>query len=291
MFLDGVLITHWSRTQPTVTNSSCKSELVALHTAGGEAKLLQQVLQHMNQERSIVIHSESTAALATVRKRGPGRLKHMDIKHLWLQEAARAGELILNYVPSAFNLADLLTKSITRARLHELGQQFGLMFYQGQEEIQVISMMENIEPQEEELNMTDMWFMAVLCCAVYGVYSFCRNAWQFTRCQNADAEESEEETSMEEQQEQRPSQPAEIVVRGGATSSSQSVLRRTSRRAAFTAAHAQGRVCLCGLLVVSRQVRGGVNVGRWYISCPRAQEDPQRCSFFRWVEVPEVTTR
>ena len=41
---------------------------------------------------------------------GLGKVRHMDLQMLWLQEAVRVGKLVLRKVSGATNPADLMTK-------------------------------------------------------------------------------------------------------------------------------------------------------------------------------------
>eukprot|EP00972_Heterocapsa_arctica_P102299 15073151-Heterocapsa_arctica.AAC.1 len=60
-------------------------------------------------------------------KRGPGRMKHLDIKRLWLQEELRRGRLLIGHISSENNVADIFTKPLTAARLLALVAQLGLV--------------------------------------------------------------------------------------------------------------------------------------------------------------------
>ena len=68
---------------------------------------------------------DSTAALAVTARRGNGKLRHVRIGDLWVQEAAANGDVSYRRVPGNTNPADLLTKHLLhplmQAHVHRLG--------------------------------------------------------------------------------------------------------------------------------------------------------------------------
>lgn len=48
------------------------------------------------------------------------RSKHIDIRHHWIREVVASGQIKLQWITSASNVADLLTKPLFRLR-HETG--------------------------------------------------------------------------------------------------------------------------------------------------------------------------
>ena len=58
----------------------------------------------------IRIHTDSSVAKAFVATRGLGRMRHIDVKLLWLQECVHHGRLNVSKVGGATNVADAMTK-------------------------------------------------------------------------------------------------------------------------------------------------------------------------------------
>ena len=50
-------------------------------------------------------------------KRGVGKIRHLHVKHLWLQETVAAGELVITNIPRSENSSDALTHPWTSADL------------------------------------------------------------------------------------------------------------------------------------------------------------------------------
>ena len=63
-----------------------------------------------------VLSDATAAAIAMAKRRGPGRVRHLEIKQLWIQEVVGAGLVTLRHLPSAENPADLLTKPMSGDR-------------------------------------------------------------------------------------------------------------------------------------------------------------------------------
>ena len=126
LWLGGMLIAHWSRTQPVVTQSSCEAELIALTSGATEAKLIQSVLEELGMKVKIRIQSDSSSAVMVTAKRGLGLLRHIQVRQLWLQEETRAGRITVEHVTGETNVADLLTKALPTARFYYLAELMGM---------------------------------------------------------------------------------------------------------------------------------------------------------------------
>ena len=75
--------------------------------------------------------ADASAALGIVARKGCGRLRHIRIGDLWVQEAARKGELVYQKIDGARNPADLLTKHLRAERSQYLVEQIGLEYREG----------------------------------------------------------------------------------------------------------------------------------------------------------------
>ena len=58
---------------------------------------------------------DSTAALGVVKRHGSGRLRHIRVGMLWVQQKQESGELAYAKVPGQDNPGDLMTKHLTDA--------------------------------------------------------------------------------------------------------------------------------------------------------------------------------
>ena len=102
----------WSSTQKNISLSSGEAELVAAVKMSTELIGLIQLAREWDLELTGSVLVDSSAALGVVKRRGNGRLRHIKIGMLWVQEKAESGELLYKKVQSASNMADLLTKNL-----------------------------------------------------------------------------------------------------------------------------------------------------------------------------------
>jgi hypothetical protein len=126
LFYKNTLIMSWSRTQPTVTLSTAEAELTAMGVAVQEGQFLQHLLDELGHQAPLRLHSDSSAARAIVARRGVGRLKHLAVKDIWLQEQLREGRLTVQRVGTLDNYADLFTKVFAAPRHRVLADMIGL---------------------------------------------------------------------------------------------------------------------------------------------------------------------
>ncbi|CAE8611618.1 unnamed protein product [Polarella glacialis] len=109
---NGWLISTWSRTQTTVALSSCEAEFVAISQGLVEGKAVQSLAKELGTEMPLTICTDSSSARALSMRRGFGRLKHLEVRNLWVQQEFKEKSFELVKVPTALNLSDLLTKAV-----------------------------------------------------------------------------------------------------------------------------------------------------------------------------------
>jgi hypothetical protein len=126
VFLNGFLLASWSRTQTTVALSSCEAELGALSTGGQEGLFVQHLLGELGHEAELILYTDSSSALSTTYKRGVGRMRHLETRRLWLQDAVKKHRLTVEKIGTAENMADILTKGLPTKQHWLLAGQLGL---------------------------------------------------------------------------------------------------------------------------------------------------------------------
>ena len=58
----------------------------------------------------LIVKTDSEAARSFVSRRGLGRMRHIEVRELWLQGEVRKGRVKVGRVPGEENPADLMTK-------------------------------------------------------------------------------------------------------------------------------------------------------------------------------------
>ena len=108
----GHLLKHWAVTQKTITLSSGEAELGGVVKGATEGIGLQSLAQDLGLDYSLQIYADSSAAIGICRRSGIGRVRHLAVGQLWVQERLRAGHFSLFKVSGTANPADLLTKHL-----------------------------------------------------------------------------------------------------------------------------------------------------------------------------------
>ena len=104
-------IKGWARTQNHVTLSSAEAELVALVKCSAELLGARSMLRDFGVESGGIVYVDSTAALAIAKRKGAGKLRHININCLWIQERLDTKQLELRKVLGTENPADMMTKT------------------------------------------------------------------------------------------------------------------------------------------------------------------------------------
>ena len=119
-------IKSYSVTQKNVTLSSAEAELMAIVKASSEGIGLTQLAESWGITMQTHVRTDSSAALAVCHRKGNGKLRHVRIGHLWVQEAAEEGRIYYDKIKGEINPADLLTKGLPGPRIADLTQRIGM---------------------------------------------------------------------------------------------------------------------------------------------------------------------
>jgi hypothetical protein len=116
---------HFVRDQKLVLQSSGEAEFAGGGAVANEAVGLAGVYQEMGIDLEVYLEFDSTAAMGMCTRRGVGKVRHMDIRFLVLQDWLRLGVITaLVKVDTDTHVADLGTKHHPADRMHML---LGLM--------------------------------------------------------------------------------------------------------------------------------------------------------------------
>ena len=113
-------LTAWSRTQHTVSLSSAEAQLYALKTGVAEGMVTKHLLQELGHEVILMNHVDSQSAKAWASERGLGRMKHVMLKYVYVQDVVEKKLTNLAYINTKQNKADLMTKCHT-SEAHKRG--------------------------------------------------------------------------------------------------------------------------------------------------------------------------
>ena len=102
----------WASTQATVALSSAEAELYALTKGVSQALGVMTLLEDFSLRTRSVLHTDASAAIGIVRRAGLGKLLHLNVRYLWLQDHLRGGQMDLHKVAGVANAAHLVTKHL-----------------------------------------------------------------------------------------------------------------------------------------------------------------------------------
>ena len=109
--MNGTAIKNRSTMQPTIALSSGEAELTAFVKGS--------LACDMGLELTLVVVVDSSAAVEMVNRSGVGRVRHLDVKDLWVQERVKRGFFTIVRVPGDSNPADVATQPLAVAELQD----------------------------------------------------------------------------------------------------------------------------------------------------------------------------
>ena len=97
--------------------SSCEAEFLAAAGRSAEAIQIKELWTFLS-KRPVLIRAitDSSSCRAFSERLGVGRLKHIDARYLWMQLEVKKGTLVMDSIPTLWNVADLGTKRLSKLR-------------------------------------------------------------------------------------------------------------------------------------------------------------------------------
>ena len=126
------VVKTWSATQATVALSSGEAEYAADVKAASILLGFKSLLADLGIEPArSELYTDSSAALGVANRTGLGKLRHLAVHLLWLQEKVRSSEICMHKVPGSQNPADVLTKHVPQDTMHKHMHALCLAFASG----------------------------------------------------------------------------------------------------------------------------------------------------------------
>ena len=126
VFLNGSLIQSCCKVQSSIALSSAESELYAGCAGLVDGIQIATVLRFLLGDEHVCpndgsrvrlkLYCDSSAARGVMQRLGSGKIKHINIRHLWVQDLLKKRLFELNKVPTKHNVADLNTKKLSKHR-------------------------------------------------------------------------------------------------------------------------------------------------------------------------------
>ena len=105
------LLKSWSITQSTIATSTAEAELYAMARCAQQALGLASLARDFGVELSARVHSDASAAIGVALRAGlGGRMRHVKVQYMWIQEAVATKEIDLKKIKTDLNPADIFAK-------------------------------------------------------------------------------------------------------------------------------------------------------------------------------------
>ena len=121
----------WSKTQPTIALSPGEAELAALVKSTSEGLGVIAAMEEWGIEVDLVVKSDAVAAIGMVKRQGLGRIRHLAVADLWIQQKSKEGSVHYVKLDGSKNTSDILTKPVDAEILGRHMQGLGFEFREG----------------------------------------------------------------------------------------------------------------------------------------------------------------
>ena len=128
------LLKWWSKTQPAIALSSGEAELAAIVRSTSEGLGMLAVMEEFGITCKLVIKSDAVAAIGFVKRQGLGRVRHLAVADLWVQQRAKEGSVQFEKLPGTENTSDIMTKRVDADVLNKHLKALELEFRSGRHE-------------------------------------------------------------------------------------------------------------------------------------------------------------
>jgi len=123
-------VTWRSKKQTVVSRSSAESEFRAVAHGMCEGIWLRRLMEELQVpfEKPIKLYCDNKAAVSIAHNPvHHDRTKHVEVDRHFIKEKLDSGSVCMIYLPSKQQVADLLTKSLTRKLFEELTSKLGMI--------------------------------------------------------------------------------------------------------------------------------------------------------------------
>ena len=121
----------WSKTQPTIALSSGEAELAAMVRSTSEGLGMISIMKEFHIEVTLKVKGDAVAAIGIVRRQGLGRIRHLAVADLWIQQRSKDGSVTYEKLEGVNNTSDILTKAVDGEVLTRHMESLGLEFAEG----------------------------------------------------------------------------------------------------------------------------------------------------------------
>ena len=109
----------WSTTQSVIALSSGEAEYYGLVKGVSQGLGVKAMLKEAGVEAGVVVKTDASAAKGIASRRGMGKVRHIEVNQLWVQDMVARGIVKISKIATTENLADHLTKYLACTGINE----------------------------------------------------------------------------------------------------------------------------------------------------------------------------
>jgi len=128
MMFGSHVVKSWSKDQSVIALSSGEAELYAANFGGVQALGMKSFLWDVGVKVNVKILIDAKAAPGIIGRQGLGKVRHIEVQDLWLQEKVKGKLVAVEKVASKDNVADLMTKPLSAEEINEHISNMGCRF-------------------------------------------------------------------------------------------------------------------------------------------------------------------
>ena len=114
MFYGKHCIRSYSSTQAIIALSSGEAEYYGCVKAASVALGMRAMYADFGHEVKLVVNTDASTAKAIAMRKGLGKVRHMAVHLLWLQERVALNDIAIHKILGSSNPSDILTKYVSR---------------------------------------------------------------------------------------------------------------------------------------------------------------------------------
>ena len=166
--------------QSVVALSSGEAEYYALTRGACAGVLLKGVLSELRRKVEMVCLTDSSAAKGITARKGVGKVKHLSLRELWVQDAVQEKRFKVQKESTTSNWSDLGTKILDGSRITELLNLMPLKRGIIAASLLAVAKCQG-ETQEDEPDGFAFWLYLLLVhiFALFGLFRFCVNVFDW----------------------------------------------------------------------------------------------------------------
>ena len=131
MFYGKHCIRSYSSTQAIIALSSGEAEYYGCVKASSVSLGMRAMYQDFGQTVRINVNTDASTAKAIAMRKGLGKVRHLAVHLLWLQERVALNDIAIHKILGSNNPSDILTKYVSRDLLDKFLKFMSLHFEEG----------------------------------------------------------------------------------------------------------------------------------------------------------------